>query len=71
MKYWAVPIHVDATGHCVVAAKTEQEAMDLALEGFFVCDDNTELGDAISALEPTELTKAEYEEQKRKGRAIE
>lgn len=68
MKYWAVSFVVDATGHGVVAAETEEKAREIALEGYFVEMENVDLGDAQEATDVVEIDLDDYLEQRNKGR---
>jgi len=59
LKYFSIAFHVDATGHCFVAAETEEKAKEIAKEEFFPDDDNTELGDVIDMVDCVELSPEE------------
>ncbi len=65
MKYWSVAFHVDATGHMVVEANTEDEARRIADDDFSADSENTEIGDAQEIVDCTEITHEEFKKWRR------
>lgn len=69
MKYWAIAWHVDATGHCVVAAETEEEAKEIA-DGFSADRENTELGDPLEIVSCIEIGEEGFKRQAGRGHEV-